>query len=116
MALPEQFEPDEFVSRILAEDLGKNGDVTSRATIGEDARFTAEMNARQAIVVAGLEIASAFFSRLDPHVRIEQLAKDGEAVDPRSTLMRMEGNARAMLTRCFSPTLSLTPRSPTREL
>jgi nicotinate-nucleotide pyrophosphorylase (carboxylating) len=98
MALPEKFDLDEFVSRVLAEDLGDGGDVTSRATIPEDARFTAEMNARQAIVVAGLDIAAAFFLRLDPHVRIDPLVQDGDAVDPRTTLMRLEGNARAMLT------------------
>jgi nicotinate-nucleotide pyrophosphorylase (carboxylating) len=98
MALPENFDLDEFVSRVLAEDLGDGGDVTSRATIPEDARFTAEMNARQAIVVAGLDIAAAFFLRLDPHVRIDPLVRDGDAVDPRTILMRLEGNARAMLT------------------
>jgi nicotinate-nucleotide pyrophosphorylase (carboxylating) len=98
MALPEKFDRDEFVSRVLSEDLGDGGDVTSRATIPEDARFTAEMNARQAIVVAGLDIAAAFFLRLDPHVRIDPLVHDGDAVDPRTTLMRLEGNARAMLT------------------
>jgi nicotinate-nucleotide pyrophosphorylase (carboxylating) len=98
MALPEKFDRDEFVSRVLSEDLGDGGDVTSRATIPEDARFTAEMNARQAIVVAGQDIAAAFFLRLDPHVRIDPLVHDGDAVDPRTTLMRLEGNARAMLT------------------
>jgi len=56
------------------------------------------MNARQAIVVAGLEIAAEFFRRLDPNVRVELLAGDGDPVEPRSTLMRLQGNARAMLT------------------
>jgi nicotinate-nucleotide pyrophosphorylase (carboxylating) len=98
MALPENFDLDEFVSRVLAEDLGDGGDVTSRATIPENARFTAEMNARQAIVVAGLDIAAAFFLRLDPHVRIDPLVRAGDAVDPRTILMRLEGTARAMLT------------------
>ena len=65
MALPEDFDLDEFVQRVLAEDLGSGGDVTSNATIAADARFTAEMNARQAIVVAGLDIAAAFFRALD---------------------------------------------------
>jgi nicotinate-nucleotide pyrophosphorylase (carboxylating) len=98
MALPEDFDLDEFVSRVLAEDLGSGGDVTSRATIDETERFTAEMNARQAIIVAGLEIAAEFFRRLDPNVRVELLVGDGDLVEPRSTLMRLQGNARAMLT------------------
>ena len=60
MDLP-QFDLGEFVRRVLAEDLGSGGDVTSNATIDPDARFTAEMNCREPIVVAGLEIAIAFF-------------------------------------------------------
>ena len=98
MALPDGFDIHEFVSRVFAEDLGRDGDVTSRATIPEDARFTAEMNARQQIVVAGLEIAAAFFRALDSKVGIELLVSDGERVEHGTTLMRMSGNARAMLT------------------
>jgi nicotinate-nucleotide pyrophosphorylase (carboxylating) len=98
MAFPDGFDIKEFVERVLAEDLGKGGDVTSNATIAEDARFTAEMNARQSIVVAGIEIAAAFFRALDVKVRVEQLANDGDRVEHGATLMRLEGNARAMLT------------------
>jgi nicotinate-nucleotide pyrophosphorylase (carboxylating) len=97
MPLPESFDVDEFVQRVLAEDLGTGGDVTSKATIAADARFTAEMNCRQAIVVAGLEIAAAFFRKLDPDVDIEQLAKDGDRAEHGTTLMRLAGNAQAML-------------------
>lgn len=97
MALPDGFDLDEFVTQVLAEDLGKGGDVTSAATIAADARFTAEMNARQELVVAGLEIAKAFFLKLDPEAKIELLAGDGDRVEHGSTLMRLSGNARAML-------------------
>jgi nicotinate-nucleotide pyrophosphorylase (carboxylating) len=81
----------------LAEDLGKGGDVTSRATIAEDARFTAAMNARQLIVAAGLEIAAEFFGAMNRDIEIELLASDGDRVDSGATLMRLAGNARAML-------------------
>lgn len=98
MALPGDFDLDDFVARVFAEDLGQGGDVTSNATIPADQRFTAEMNARQAMVLAGSEIAAAFFRKLDPDVAIELLANDGDAVEHRATVMRLEGNARAMLT------------------
>jgi nicotinate-nucleotide pyrophosphorylase (carboxylating) len=97
MALPNDFDLDEFVKSVLAEDLGKGGDVTSAATIAADARFTAEMNARQALVVAGIEIAAAFFRSLDGEVKIELLVKDGDRAEHGATLMRLAGNARAML-------------------
>jgi nicotinate-nucleotide pyrophosphorylase (carboxylating) len=98
MPLPTTFDLMDFISRVFAEDLGRGGDVTSSATIDPEARFTAEMNARQDIVVAGLEIAAAFFRRLDVNISIEQLVDDGEAVGAGAMLMRLEGNARAMLT------------------
>ena len=97
MALPDDFDLAQFVDRVLAEDLGSGGDVTSIATIAEDARFAAAMNARQQLVVAGLEIAEAFFRALDPEVQVERLANDGDRVEHGTRLMRLSGNARAML-------------------
>ena len=97
MPIDPQFDVEDFVRRVLAEDLGSGGDVTSAATIGENARFTAEMNCRQPIVVAGLDIAAAFFRALDPDVRIDELVADGDAIDAGTVIMRLEGNARAML-------------------
>ena len=97
MALPEDFDLDDFVSRVLAEDLGAGGDVTSAATIAVDACFTAEMNCREPVVVVGLDIAAAFFRRLDSDVSIDRHADDGESVVAGTVLMRLEGDARAML-------------------
>lgn len=97
MGLPQDFDLDEFVSRVLAEDLGTGGDVTSSATIGADAHFTAAMNCREPIVVSGLEIAAAFFRTLDRDVETHILAGDGDSVAAGTVLMRLAGNARAML-------------------
>jgi nicotinate-nucleotide pyrophosphorylase (carboxylating) len=91
------FDLDDFVTRTLAEDLGEGGDVTSAATIPEDARFTAEMNCREPIVVAGIAIAEAFFRRLDPAVEIETSVVDGDSAGAGTVLMRLSGQARAML-------------------
>lgn len=96
MSNPE-FDLADFVRRVLAEDLGSGGDVTSLATIDPDARFSASMNCREAIVVAGLDIAAAFFRSLDREVRIDIYASDGEMLVAGTTMMRLEGNARALL-------------------
>ena len=97
MGLPPDFDLGDFVKRVLAEDLGTGGDVTSNATIAADARFTAEMKSRQPIIVAGLGIAAAFFHAFDPEVRVEQHTIDGEFVEAGTVLMVLEGDARAML-------------------
>ncbi|BCA62164.1 nicotinate-nucleotide pyrophosphorylase [Sphingomonas sp. HMP9] len=97
-ALPESFDIDAFVAATLAEDLGTIGDITSAAVIPADARFTGVMDSRDPIVVAGLDLAEAFFRALDPDVRIERLVADGQQVAAGTELMRLEGAGRAMLT------------------
>ncbi len=92
------FDIDRFVAETLAEDLGEVGDITSAAVIPADARFTAVMDTREPIVVAGLAMAEAFFRALDADVRIERLVADGDRVEAGSDLMRLTGSARAMLT------------------
>jgi nicotinate-nucleotide pyrophosphorylase (carboxylating) len=56
------------------------------------------MDSRDAITVAGLSIAAAFFRSLDPAMDIEILVEDGQQVPAGTDLMRLKGNARAMLT------------------
>lgn len=91
------FDIDAFVAATLAEDLGDAGDITSAAVIPADARFTGVMDSRDAITVAGLPVAEAFFRRLDPEVRVERLVEDGATVLAGTDLMRLEGRARALL-------------------
>jgi nicotinate-nucleotide pyrophosphorylase (carboxylating) len=97
------FDLDGFVRATLDEDLGRGlsgggHDVTSESVIPADARFSGVMDSRDAIVVAGLPIAAAFFRALDPAMEIEVLAGEGQQVPGGTDLMRLFGNARAMLT------------------
>ncbi len=91
------FDLADFVSSVLAEDLGAGGDVTSAATIAQDARLRAVMASREEIVVAGLPLAAMFFRALDPDVEIEFCAEDGQRAGSGAVLMRLVGNARKML-------------------
>ncbi len=94
-----QFDLGAFVRATLAEDLGPSGrDVTSESVIPADIRFSGVMDSRDAIVVAGLPVAAAFFRHLDPDMEIRLLAGEGDGVAAGADLMRLEGNARAMLT------------------
>jgi nicotinate-nucleotide pyrophosphorylase (carboxylating) len=92
------FDLDRFVRETLAEDLGPGGDITSAAVIPEEARFSGAMVSREAIVVAGLSVAEAFFRALDPDVAIERAVDDGRAVEAGAALLRLRGKARALLT------------------
>jgi nicotinate-nucleotide pyrophosphorylase (carboxylating) len=92
------FDLDAFVAATLAEDLGSAGDITSAAVIPAEACFAGVMDSRDAIVVAGLPIAEAFFRALDPAIVVDTLVAEGQAVPTGSDLMRLAGNARALLT------------------
>ena len=97
------FDLDQFIRTTLDEDLGVGlpgggHDVTSESVIPADARFTGVMNTRDAITVAGLPIAAAFFRTLDPAMEIEVLVEEGARVGAGTKLMQLSGNARAMLT------------------
>jgi len=91
------FDLDAFVARVLAEDLGEGGDVTSAATITTDARLSAVMATRDEVVVAGLPLATLFFRALDAEVEIEHCAEEGAHVPAGTVLMRLSGNARNIL-------------------
>ena len=92
------FDLTAFVATTLAEDLGEAGDITSAAVIPADARFQGVMDSRDAITVAGLPIAEAFFRTLDPEAEVELLVEEGARVPAGADLIRVRGKARALLT------------------
>ena len=81
----------------LAEDIG-HGDITSLTMIDADAQGAFHMNARQPMAVAGVEVAAACFRRYDPTLQVEVTAKDGDRVAPKTTLLKVKGKARSLLT------------------
>ena len=86
-----------FVQSVLKEDLGLGGDVTTDLTIPADARLIATIQTREQIAVAGIDLAQVFFEALDPDVRVERLARDGDELQAGAPIMRVEGRARPML-------------------
>ena len=87
-----------FVAATLSEDMGPGGDITSNAVIPADARLTAVMASREDVVIAGLDLAEAFFRACDRDCVITHLARDGDAVPAGTAVMRVSGQARALLT------------------
>jgi nicotinate-nucleotide pyrophosphorylase (carboxylating) len=90
-------EIDAVVTRALAEDLGRAGDVTSIATIPEDARARAVVVARRAGVISGLPLVAATFRKLAPEIEIAAKTRDGTNVAVKTSLMTLTGPARAVL-------------------
>jgi nicotinate-nucleotide pyrophosphorylase (carboxylating) len=90
-------EIDDAVTRALAEDLGRAGDVTSTATIPEDSTAHAIVVARKAGIIAGLPLVASTFRKLAPDVTISPHVRDGASVKAKTALMHVTGPARAVL-------------------
>ena len=90
-------EIDGAVERALAEDLGRAGDITTIATVPEDATARAALVARKGGTIAGLPLVAATFRRLAPDIEIVAHARDGIAVAAKTELMTVTGSARAIL-------------------
>jgi nicotinate-nucleotide pyrophosphorylase (carboxylating) len=85
------------VTRALEEDLGRAGDVTSIATVPEDAAGRAVLAAREPGVIAGLPVVEAAFRRLQRDIALGAHVRDGAAIKAGTKLMTISGNARAIL-------------------
>lgn len=86
-----------LVRAALVEDLGPNGDVTTRAVIAHSLRYTATINARDAGVVSGVQLAQIAFRLVDPALVVQVLAADGSKVNAGDTVLRVVGPAASIL-------------------
>lgn len=86
-----------LVRAALVEDLGPWGDVTTRAVIPAGTRYAARLNAREAGVVSGMQIAAIAFRLVDPGLEVRRLVADGDPCAPGQTLMEIAGDAASIL-------------------
>lgn len=86
-----------LVRAALLEDLGRAGDITTEAVIPADTRMAVHMAARQAGVVAGLDLAVQAFRLMDPTLTIDVAKGDGAHVAAGEPVLRIEGRARPIL-------------------
>ena len=86
-----------LVTLALAEDIGP-GDVTSELSIPADKIGRARIEAREAVIVCGLDVAEEVFRQVDPRLRLERQAREAGHVAADTSLLEIEGSLRAILT------------------
>jgi len=91
------FLTDRLIDQWLAEDIG-GCDLTVQTMIDRDARAAFCMNAREAAIVAGVDVAAQVFKRYDPSLAVDVLVSDGDRVERGAVLMAVKGSARSVLT------------------
>jgi nicotinate-nucleotide pyrophosphorylase (carboxylating) len=87
---------DEAVAAALAED-GADDDATTHAVIEPQWWARGVIVARDAGVIAGLPVAAAAMTALDPAVSFDTLVEDGSFVQPNAELAEVEGRAAVIL-------------------
>jgi nicotinate-nucleotide pyrophosphorylase (carboxylating) len=85
-----------LIELALEEDIGL-GDVTSRAIFPANHCSRAVIDAKQDLVLCGLNIAARVFSRVDPTLKSTFLARDGDLVKKGAAVLRIEGPTAALL-------------------
>ena len=85
-----------LLDRALAEDLG-TGDATSQAVLDPFLKISSRLEARESLVVCGLELAEATFRQLDETIRFESHLRDGSSASAGSVVATIEGTAIAIL-------------------
>lgn len=88
---------EDAVRAALLEDFGRAGDITSNATIPPDATATALLSTRREGVLSGMALAETAFRLVDPAIRFEAEAADGDRIAEGQPVARILGNARAVL-------------------
>lgn len=88
---------DDVIHYALAEDIG-DGDVTTLNTVPTDAILQGVFLAKEAGVLAGLEVARLAFQQVDPAVEVAFDLADGERVEARQVFGTVRGPGRALLT------------------
>lgn len=85
------------IRRALAEDIGP-GDVTTNAIVPADAVMKGRIIAKQAGIVAGLDVARVVYEMVNPRVKFTPKVDEGAHVENQTLLASVEGPARALLT------------------
>lgn len=96
MDLSEAQQIRQIIRNALDEDIG-DGDVTTANTISQTASLTGMFLAKEAGVIAGLEVVREVFQMLDPQVQIDALVEDGDWVQRGTTIATIQGPGQAIL-------------------
>jgi len=88
---------EHLIDLALEEDAGL-GDITSRAIFPAKHRSVAVIDAKQDLVVCGLEVAARVFAKQDDKLKVKLLASDGDRVKKGALVLRVEGSTASILT------------------
>lgn len=86
-----------LVRTALFEDLGSNGDITTRTVIPPGTRYLARIRAREAGIASGMDLARIAFRLVDPSLSFRLYCPDARPFAAGEVLAEIEGSAASIL-------------------
>lgn len=97
MQIDEETMMRDYIRLAIREDVG-DGDHTTLSCIPASARGKAVLVAKEAGVIAGMDVARMVYGEVDPQVKFTPFVKDGDEVDVGDKVFEVEGASRSILT------------------
>jgi nicotinate-nucleotide pyrophosphorylase (carboxylating) len=91
------FQTDRLIDLWLTEDIGYC-DLTAQLMIEAHETGAFFMNARETLIVAGVDVAARIFKRYDPTLEVSVRVKDGDKIERGTVMLDVSGTARSVLT------------------
>jgi nicotinate-nucleotide pyrophosphorylase (carboxylating) len=96
LALIEDLSPE--APPVSLKELIADADITSRPTIPPDRILTGRITAKQDGIIAGLPLAEAIFTLVEPHIRFKAQKSEGEQIHSGDIVAEIQGPGRGLLT------------------
>ncbi len=87
---------DELIELAIKEDIG-DGDHTSLACIPKNATGNAQLLVKENGIIAGVDLASKIFKKIDPKLSFKKLKKDGDSVHVGDVVFTIKGSTQSIL-------------------
>ncbi len=89
---------NQLVHSALIEDIGRDGDITSKVLIPKSSLSKATIVVKEKAIICGTEFAKQTFKKLDKSVKIRTLKKDGELANKGDKIITISGKTQSILT------------------
>lgn len=86
-----------IIKNALYEDLGREGDVTSRSVLSPNAKAEAVIKSKESGRVSGVYILHPLFSSIDKGLSQNIFLEEGDPLEPGTEVCRLKGNLSAIL-------------------
>ena len=86
----------ELIDIALKEDIG-SGDITTASIVDPSMKGRGAMIAKEALIIAGMDVAKQVFLQLDPHVRFTSAFEDGDEIGLGETVLEIDGGFTTLL-------------------